>query len=62
VRKEFGELTYSVIKDIAARMARGEIEENDLKAAAPAPATLAIEDVPAAAPKKEKKRASSVSK
>jgi hypothetical protein len=60
VRKEFGELTYSVIKDIAARMGRGEIGETDLKAAAPAPAAEAIEDAPAAVPKKQ--RAASASK
>jgi len=61
VRKEFGELTYSVIKDIAARMGRGEIGETDLKAAAaPAPAAEVIEDAPAAAPKKQ--RAASASK
>ena len=60
MRKEFGELTYSVIKDIAARMGRGEIEESDLKAAGPAPAAAAIEDSPAAMPKKQ--RASSASK
>jgi hypothetical protein len=42
-------------------MGRGEIGETDLKAAAaPAPAAEAIEDAPAAAPKKQ--RAASVSK
>lgn len=61
VRKEFGELTYHVVKDIVARMARNEIEETDLKAAsAPAP-VLAIED-DAPAPASKKQRAASASK